>query len=113
MSDTVHYSGKLKPTGKTLKEYNPDAEDIWDVEDDIVEIDGQIFEVCDQKDLSYADLFDVSKNADGSYNFNVKYYNGGCSFKESIKEGLKILNNNESSNLRQSRFSRKGIKSKI
>jgi hypothetical protein len=95
MSEIVHYSGKLKPTGKTLKEYDSDAEDVCYLDDDVVEIDGQIFEVCDQKDISYKDLFDVSKNEDGSYNFNIKYYNGGCSFQEAIEEGLKILNNNE------------------
>ena len=45
MSETVHYKGKLIPTGKTLAEFDPKASDIYDHYYDAVEIDGMIYTV--------------------------------------------------------------------
>jgi len=37
------------------------------------------------------DIFEATKNADGTISFVTKYYNGGCSFNEAIEEALKKL----------------------
>tara|TARA_R110002049_G_scaffold143473_3_gene305578 strand:+ start:131 stop:400 length:270 start_codon:yes stop_codon:yes gene_type:complete len=88
MSETVHYKGKLIPTGKTLEEYDPTAIDSDDLNEDAVEIKGLIFEV-EKEDHQYSDIFTSSKNDDGSINFEVKYYDGGCGFSEAIDYALK------------------------
>lgn len=38
------------------------------------------------------DIFHAVKNDDGSYDFTLKYYNGGCSFEEAIEEALDKIN---------------------
>lgn len=89
MSEDVHYKGKLTPTGKTLKEFDPGAECITDNHYyNAVEIDGQIFTV-EKVEISNSECFNSTENEDGTIDFEVKYYNGGCSFNEAIEEALK------------------------
>ncbi len=88
MSETVHYKGKLTPTGKTLAEFNPDADDIYDC-DRAVEIDGLIYTVYYEEVDDYDDIYTSTKNKDGTINFEVKYYNGGCGLNEAIDEAIK------------------------
>lgn len=88
MSETEHRKGTLKPTGKTLKQYAPLADDVLDLDESAVEIDGLVYEVEEVKIDPYDDIFESSKNEDGSINFEVKYYNGGCGFNEAIVYAL-------------------------
>ncbi len=89
MSETVHYKGKLTPTGKTLAEFDPNAVDIYDHYYDAVEIDGMVYAV-EKTDIDPDyDIFNSTKNEDGTIDFEVKYYNGGCGFNEAIDEALK------------------------
>lgn len=37
------------------------------------------------------DIFKASRNEDGTINFEVKYYNGGCGFGEAIGRALKKM----------------------
>lgn len=89
MSETVHYKGKLIPTGKTLKEFDPETSDIYDHYLHAVEIDGMVY-VVKKKDIDPdGDILRSTKNEDGTIDFEVRYYNGGCSFNEAIEEALK------------------------
>lgn len=88
MSETVHYKGKLVPTGKTLTEFDPNADDIYDHYERAVEIDGMIYMV-EKTDINPdEDIFRSTKNDDGTIDFEVKYYNACCSFNEAIDEAL-------------------------
>ncbi len=88
MSETVHYKGELIPTGKSLSEFDPEADDIFDHYYDAVEIDGQVYTV-EKKEIDHdADVFKSVKNDDGTIYFEVRYYNGGCSFNEAIDIAL-------------------------
>ena len=89
MSETVHYKGKLTPTGKTLSEFDNSADDIYDHYYKAVLIDDQVYTVEKEEVEPYEDVFLSSKNEDGTIDFEVKYYNGGCSFNEAIDEAIK------------------------
>ena len=88
MSETVHYKGRLIPTGKTEKEYCGDG-DIFDHYYDAVVIEGMVYTVEKINIDPDFDIFNSTKNEDGSIDFEVKYYNGGCSFNEAIDEAVK------------------------
>lgn len=103
MSETEHYKGKLIPTGKTLEEflegknmpsfYTDKMEYFEDeystkfycIENLIYEVESEIYEDCDS-------IFESHKNKDGTINFDIKYYNGGCGFNEALHEAI---NNNK------------------
>lgn len=89
MSETVHYKGKLTPTGKTLAEFDPEAEDIDDYYYKAVEIDGMVYTTAQEYIDPEEEILNASKNADGTIDFEVKYYNGGCSFNEAIAAAIK------------------------
>lgn len=90
MSDTVHYKGKLTPTGKTLEQYAGKDADIYDdaLYNKVVEIDGLIWEVSKEDIDPCADIFRATENEDGSISFEVRYYNGGCCFTEAIDTAI-------------------------
>jgi hypothetical protein len=100
MSEDVHYRGKLLPTNKTAIEFIgrvavPDnCEDAEEYFNDLyykkaVLIRGKVFTVKKDEIDSDGDIFYSKKNDDGSIDFEVKYYNGGCSFDEAIETALK------------------------
>lgn len=89
MSETVHYRGKLTSTGKTLKQFNPDSDDIYDHYYEAVEINGIVYTVEKEDYEPNEDIFTSTENKDGTINFEVKYYNGGCGFNEAIEEAIK------------------------
>lgn len=104
MSEVEHHKGKLIPTGKSVIQYMEgkpvpryinveDPEDVleWFRDESYrtaVEIEGQVFTVESEKIDPYDDIMRASKNDDGGYNFEVKYYNGGCSFDEAIEQAV-------------------------
>ena len=101
MSETVHYKGTLKPTGKTVSEYVKEkCSEIPEYYDDekeyfddtfyyaAVEVSGQVYEVEKEDIDPDYDIFIASKNDDESISFEVKYYNGGCSFTEAIETSI-------------------------
>lgn len=104
MSETVHYKGKLKPTGKTVSEYvkekcseipeyyNDEKEYFNDTfYNAAVEVSGQVYEVEKEDVDSDYDIFIAIKNDDGSISFEVMYYNGACSFDEAIDQAIKVI----------------------
>jgi hypothetical protein len=99
VSETVHYKGKLTPTGKTALEFigDKDISDYDDIEEYFTDnfykyavlFEGKVF-IVDKQDIDQdTDVFNSSKNDDGSIDFEVKYYNGGCCFNEAMEEALK------------------------
>lgn len=89
MSETDHYKGKLIPTGKTQDEFSPNNPDFDGFYEKAVVIDGMVYTVEKKEDIDpWCDIFRASKNEDGSYDFEVRYYNGGCSFDEAIYEAV-------------------------
>lgn len=106
MSDTVHFRGTLKEIVKldnetlesqcerVLKElrYKP-LEEYYDSHEE------KLLDVCYQEYVTYRnalysvekssveqdqDIFIMNEDMDGVINFEVRYYNGGCSFYDAI-----------------------------
>ena len=59
--------------------------------DDYVIVGDRMFHVESRKDLREEDIFEASRNSDGTYDFLVQFYNGGCSFGEAIEEAMKKI----------------------
>ena len=99
MSETEHHIGKLKPTGQSVDSYVADCkipsyyEDNQEYFRDVFsekayEIDGIVYEV-ETKNVEYEDIAISSRNDDGTIDFQLKFYNGGCSFNEALDDALK------------------------
>lgn len=99
MSETEHIKGKLIPTDKTvadfvgdvtLKKWHSDINDYFrdEYDDKAIEIDGKVYVVESEHIEPWDDIFRSKKNVDGTIDFEVKYYNGGCGFDEAIREAL-------------------------
>ncbi len=104
MSETVHYRGTLTIVerlenetledqckrildGKELDSYNDSYQE--QLIDDNYEVyfirDNTLYSV-EKKSIDYdEDIFQLSEGEDGKLNFEVKYYNGGCSFNEAME----------------------------
>ena len=94
MSEIEFKKGKLKPTGKDIENYMsglivPDyCETVKEAFDDMFYMkayfmNGQVYEVeCVYEE--HDDIFESSKSDDGTIDFTVRYYNGGCSFNEAL-----------------------------
>ena len=100
MSETEHFKGKLTPTGKTVEQYMKfvDTPSYYDNKTEhfndefcsvAVEIDGEVYAIVRNEYEDGDDIFESSKNEDGTIDFQVKYYNGGCGFGEAMEEALK------------------------
>jgi hypothetical protein len=88
MSETVHYSGKLQRLNVTQDEYEanygePDYESF-------VPINGLMYEVIKCKEYT-GDIFQAKDNLDGTIDFQVQYYNGGCGFSEALEYALNSI----------------------
>lgn len=96
MSETKHYTGKLKPTSKTPNQYDSEVTDM-EVFNDLyyekaVVINGLVYEVEMTSTDPYQDIFISRQNDDESIDFEIKYYNGGCGFDEAIDYALGNIN---------------------
>ena len=111
MSEVVHYTGKIKLVEKLPNEtleyqckrilaqhgYTELESycDSWnemlyeEMYEKYVIVNGDLYEVIEKNDKKYdTDVFNASDNKDGSYNYEVMFYNGGCSFSEAIEIAL-------------------------
>ena len=106
MSEMVHYTGKIVPVGKlpneTLEEqckrilakYN--YLDLKSYCDEFYEryviAGGEVYKVVEKnhKDMD-EDIFNAHDNGDGTIDYEVMYYNGGCSFNEAIEYALEDM----------------------
>jgi len=103
MSETVHYKGTLtvveRLEGETLEEQCKRLMegcelDSWNssyqeqLMDDGYEkyvIHNDILYSVEKKDIGEDDCFSIVERKDGTLEFDVMYYNGGCSFDEAIE----------------------------
>lgn len=113
MSETEYLTGKLKqiytdlPIEDACKELLVELSIPFDDEcydsyrefvddnfyrDGYVVAKGKLFKIveCDEKD-EWEDIFEATNNPDGTIDFVVKYYNGGCGFNEAIGYALDNL----------------------
>lgn len=108
MSRTEVHKGKAIPTGKTVVEflrentaliYDHYLDDIdtepYDVfynglkcgYEKYIHINGVVWEL-DNAELDAHDWSFAEKNPDGSFDYFVSFYNGGCSLQEAIQEAV-------------------------
>lgn len=104
MSRVVYYKGKLKKVdilGLEIEEYckkelankelpflfeNFKEYFLYEKNGKYAIINNELFKV-ERNEIAVDDsFFFMDKNDDGSYNFDVMYYNGGCSFEEALNE---------------------------
>ena len=52
---------------------------------------GVLYRCEGKRDLDGGDIFEATKNPDGSINYLLQYYNGGCSFAEAMGYALDKL----------------------
>lgn len=118
MSETVHYSGKLIKINQSPNEtldslcerickenkvterskYNNNwIEQLLDrFYDDYVVVKDTLFKIEDKRGLDFDyDVFNASVNPDGTINFDVMYYNGGCCLTEALEEALSNIDISE------------------
>ncbi len=55
---------------------------------DFVIYEDNLYEVISRKDMDGMDIFEISKAEDGTYDFTLSYYNGGCCFSEAIESAF-------------------------
>lgn len=115
MSETVHYTGKLQLVNKLpnetleeqckriLVEHNyrelDSYCDSWRemlyeelYERYVVVNNNNIYEIVEKNNKTDEyDIFNATQNLDGSIDYEVMYYNGGCSFNEAIEEALENM----------------------
>lgn len=111
MSEVVHYKGKIKLVEKLpnetleeqckriLAEYDylelPSYFGSWEemlneeLYNRYVVANENIYKVIEKLDKQYDyDIFNATNNKDGTYDYEVMYYNGGCGFSEAIENAL-------------------------
>ena len=100
MSETEHFKGKLKPTGKDITtyveghkipDYYEDEKEYFGEQlcDCAVSIGGQVYEIERAEYEDDDDIFESSLNKDGSIDFQVKYYDAACGFSEALDYAIK------------------------
>ncbi len=114
MSETVHYKGILtevlsvdgedvqEVAKRILDHHNIEVESYYDdcldclldnFYQGYVVIDYKIYEV-EKKDIDPEyDIFNSKLHSDGTIEFEVKYYDGGCGFSEAIERAVDKIEN--------------------
>ncbi len=73
-----------------------DEEDLrWHIYDNNIAVlnDKYAYVIVSEDDIDgYADIFNASKNEDGTIDFLLRYYNGGCSFNEALTTAINKMN---------------------
>jgi len=64
-----------------------------ELEDRFVIVKGFLYEIISKKNLSDDhNIFDAVENNDGTIDYHVMYYNGGCCFDEAIDWAIEDMN---------------------
>lgn len=111
MSETVHYKGVLKKAerydnetleeqckrllnGKELPFFYDSYEEFYSDEYyHKAVILNDIIYLVEREDVDpYENIFTISKINDNEFKFEVRYYNGGCSFNEAIENAFENMN---------------------
>lgn len=106
MGSIRHYTGELIPTGQTIKEYMKDIDIPYpddfkekyfhtDLYDEAILIDGQVYKVerqsCEEDEGDEECIFEIKKNTDKTFSFEVKYPSGGSDFGEALMFSLERI----------------------
>jgi len=114
MSDYESHKGTLHPTEYTKREiveefinnyqdteYISDYKDkeltddiiadIWWEIDNYIEVQGKIYRVQDTQFDPDSDIFEMEENEDGTLDYHLRYYNGGCGFQEAMETAARKL----------------------
>lgn len=73
-----------------LKDYYSTYKEMLDSETDYIIFNDTVYNPKSEEIDPY-ECFVATKNNDGTINFIVNYYNGGCGFKEAIEYALKKM----------------------
>jgi len=78
------------------------------VQDDYYEkylfIGDAVYEVIEDKRMDDMDIMEAKPNPDGTIDFTLQYYNGGCSFDEAFETALNKLPKNDGDDLEESTY---------
>ena len=105
MSRQETHIGKIKPTGLSLTEWMFDNQhlvlDQCKGQDDLHELfwwglscgcnkfillnGDEVWEVVQDKEYDDYEILEMTPNLDGTYNYVLSYYNGGCGFSEAMQ----------------------------
>jgi len=107
MSEMVHYNGILKRVERLNNEDLEDCckrlcnnEELPSYYDDYKEfltdeyykkytiLGCDVYSIEKIKDYQDEDIFELNKISNDEYSFQLRYYNGGCSFDEAIEEAF-------------------------
>lgn len=109
MSRMVYVKGKLKLLTPLLAETLEDQckrivgyeiSDYWESYVEYVQSEhpmyfinnGNLYEIVEEREISDdEDIFIAIPNGDGTINFELKYYNGGCSMEEALNIAFKKM----------------------
>lgn len=110
MSRQETHVGKIKPTGLSLVEWMfenqhlvPDpykCNDPFDMfysglscgYNKFILLDGEVWEVIQDKEYDDYEILEMTSNFDGTFNYVLSYYNGGCGFSEAMQYAKDKLN---------------------
>ena len=109
MSETVHYIGKLtlvpiegdiqntakiilRGEGRGAEGYSDflEALEDWSYKKYVI-YNGNIYKADMKESDPYSNMAIATKKEDGTIDFEVRYYNGGCSFSEAIEDALRKI----------------------
>ena len=54
-------------------------------------VNGVLYKLEEEEIDSYDDIYYAKKNSDGSINYVLRYYNGGCGFDEAFEDAINGL----------------------
>jgi len=108
MSETVHYKGILRKVekieGENLEDQckrllgNKELPSYYDNYKEylleecyrtMIIHDNEVYHVEREEVDPHSDMFNAALKENGEISFEVRYYNGGCSFNEAIEEAIK------------------------
>ena len=115
MSETQHFRGKLREVitlpGETLEEYAKSemkvrgetelpeycsnyvkflTDEEWAK---YIDINGRLYHIVENKELDAdGDICEAKMNSDGTIDYEVRFYNGGCGLDEAIEEAVNKMN---------------------
>jgi len=73
-----------KPSYYTLPEDNLELLKS-ELSEKYIAVDDIVLEIINDKNLGDDDIYELTKNKDGTYSYVLRYYNGGCGFDEALE----------------------------
>ena len=80
--------------GTTPKYYNMPDDIIEFINEELDEeyliINNKVYKILEQKDLFDDDIYEIIQTSEDTFDYLLKYYNGGCSFYNAIESAFEI-----------------------